>query len=67
VHALEDERDERDRARSADEHRLLFAALRDGDSETAADLMRRHVAASLGARAAERLTGADDSDGGDSQ
>jgi len=67
MHALEDERDERDRARSADEHRLLFAALRDGDSETAADLMRRHVAASLGARAAERLTGAEDPDRGDSR
>jgi DNA-binding GntR family transcriptional regulator len=61
VHALEVERDERDRTRSAEEHRLLFAAVRDGDSEAAADVMRRHVAASLGARAAERL---DDRDGG---
>ena len=64
--ALEDERDERDRARSAEEHRLLFAAVRDGDGEAAADVMRRHVAASLGARAAERLTG-DDRDGGRSR
>jgi DNA-binding GntR family transcriptional regulator len=65
VHALEDERDERDRVRSADEHRSLFAAIRDGDSKTAADVMRRHVAASLGARAAERLS--DDRDGGRSR
>ena len=45
VHALEHERDELDRARSAEEHRLLFAAVRDGDSESAATVMRRHVAA----------------------
>jgi DNA-binding GntR family transcriptional regulator len=67
VHALEGERDEHDRRRSADEHRLLFAAIRDGDSEAAADVMRRHVAASLGARAAEQLTGTDDGDGGRSR
>ena len=67
VHALEDERDEQDRARSADEHRRLFAAVRDGDGDAAAELMRRHVAASLGARAAERLTGTDDRDGGRSR
>lgn len=65
LHALEDERDERDRARSADEHRLLFAAVRDGDSETAAEVMRRHVTASLGARAAQRLS--DQRDGGRSR
>jgi DNA-binding GntR family transcriptional regulator len=63
VHALEVERDERDRARAAEEHRLLFAAVRDGDAAAAAEVMRRHVAASLGARAAERLTG-DLRDGG---
>jgi DNA-binding GntR family transcriptional regulator len=62
VHALGAERDERDRTRSAEEHRLLFAAVRDGDSEAAAAVMRRHVAASLGARSAERLN--DDRDGG---
>ncbi|GAA3160546.1 hypothetical protein GCM10010531_10100 [Blastococcus jejuensis] len=64
LHALADERDEADRARSAEEHRLLFEAVRDGDSEAAADVMRRHVAASLGARAAERLTGDQHRDGG---
>jgi DNA-binding GntR family transcriptional regulator len=63
VHALEVGRDERDRAGSAEEHRLLFAAVRDGDAPAAADVMRRHVAASLGARAAEQLTG-DPRDGG---
>lgn len=66
VHALEVERDEGDRARSAEEHRLLLAAVRDGDGEAAADVMRRHVAASLGARAAERLND-DDGDGGPSR
>jgi DNA-binding GntR family transcriptional regulator len=63
MHALEDERGERDRARSAEEHRLLFAAVRDGDGEAAADVMRRHVVASLGARAAASLND-DDPDGG---
>lgn len=58
LHALEDERDEADRARSAEEHRLLFEAVRDGDSAGAAEVMRRHVAASLGAQAAERLADA---------
>ena len=57
--ALADERDEADRARSADEHRLLYEALRDGDAPAAADVMRRHVAASLGAQAAERLAEVD--------
>jgi DNA-binding GntR family transcriptional regulator len=61
LHALADERDEADRARSAEEHRQLYEALRDGDSEGAAEIMRRHVAASLGAQAAERL--ADDDSG----
>lgn len=62
--ALEDGREERDRARSADEHRLLVAAVGAGDGAAAADVMRRHVTASLGARAAERLTGEDSRDGG---
>jgi DNA-binding GntR family transcriptional regulator len=57
--ALEEERDESDRARSADEHRLLYEALRDGDGSLAAGVMRRHVSASLGARAAEQLAQAD--------
>jgi DNA-binding GntR family transcriptional regulator len=64
VHALEDERDEGDRARSAEEHHQLFAAIRDGDRDAAADVMRRHVAASLGARAAARLASADGRAGG---
>jgi DNA-binding GntR family transcriptional regulator len=59
LHALADEREEADRTRSADEHRLLYEALRDGDGEAAADVMRRHVAASLGAQAAQRLTEVD--------
>lgn len=63
LHALEDEREEADRTRSAEEHRLLFEAVRDGDSEGAAEVMRRHVAASLGAQAAERLSD-DHRDGG---
>src|SRR4051794_16891036 len=57
LHALADERDEADRARSAEEHRLLYEAVRDGDGRGAADVMRRHVAASLGAQAADRLAG----------
>jgi DNA-binding GntR family transcriptional regulator len=64
LRVLEDARDEADRARSAEEHRLLFEAVRNSDSEAAADVMRRHVAASLGARAAERLTRDDHRDGG---
>lgn len=64
VHALEDERVEADRARSAEEHRLLYEAVRDHAGAAAADVMRRHVAASLGAQAAERLAGNADPDGG---
>jgi DNA-binding GntR family transcriptional regulator len=64
VHALEDERDDTDRARSAEEHRLLYEAVRDRDGAAAADVMRRHVAASLGAQAAERLADAPGPDGG---
>lgn len=60
IHALEDERDERDRARSAEEHRLLYEAVRNRDGAAAAQVMHRHVAASLGAQAAERLAGGSD-------
>jgi DNA-binding GntR family transcriptional regulator len=63
-HALADARDEADRVRSAAEHRLLYEAVRDGDAQAAADVMRRHVAASLGAQAAERLA---EDDGGASR
>jgi DNA-binding GntR family transcriptional regulator len=55
LHALADERVETDRARSAEQHRLLYEALREGDAPGAADVMRRHVASSLGAQAADRL------------
>jgi DNA-binding GntR family transcriptional regulator len=64
MHALQAERDEADRRRSAKEHRLLHDAVRRGDGPAAADVMRRHVAASLGARAAERLADASETDGG---
>jgi DNA-binding GntR family transcriptional regulator len=57
--ALSDEREESDRTRSADEHRLLYEAVRNSDGSLAAEVMRRHVSASLGARAAERLASAD--------
>jgi hypothetical protein len=54
------ERDLAERAAELDaraaEHRLLFEAVRDGDRESAAELMRRHVETSLGARSLERLT-----------
>ena len=54
-HGLEKGRTEEERDARADEHRRLFEAVRDGDAETAAELMRRHVETSLGARSADRL------------
>jgi DNA-binding GntR family transcriptional regulator len=58
-HALADGRTAEERKARASEHRQLFEAVRDGDAETAAELMRRHVETSLGARAADRLAGPD--------
>ena len=54
-HGLEAGRSDEERDARATEHRLLFEAVRDGDAEAAAELMRRHVETSLGARSADRL------------
>jgi DNA-binding GntR family transcriptional regulator len=54
-HGLEAGRSDEERQARATEHRRLFEAVRDGDVETAADLMQRHVESSLGARSADRL------------
>ena len=54
-HGLEAGRSDEERDARAIEHRLLFEAVRDGDPQTAAELMRRHVETSLGARALDRL------------
>ncbi len=54
-HGLETGRTDEELNARATEHRLLFEAVRDGDADTAADLMRRHVATSLGARSLDRL------------
>ena len=59
-HGLETGRSDEERDARAAEHRLLFEAVRDGDHETAAELMRRHVETSLGARSADRLTDPDE-------
>jgi DNA-binding GntR family transcriptional regulator len=58
-HGLESGRSEEERDARADEHRRLFEAVRDGDADTAAELMRRHVETSLGARSADRLAAPD--------
>jgi DNA-binding GntR family transcriptional regulator len=54
-HGLEAGRSDDERDARAIEHRQLFEAVRDGDADTAAELMRRHVETSLGARSADRL------------
>ena len=54
-HGLEAGRSDEERDARATEHRQLFEAVRDGDADTAAELMLRHVETSLGARAADRL------------
>ena len=59
-HGLETGRSDQERDARAAEHRLLFEAVRDGDHETAAELMRRHVETSLGARSADRLADPDE-------
>jgi DNA-binding GntR family transcriptional regulator len=58
-HGLEAGRTQDERNARATEHRQLFEAVRDGDGETAAELMRRHVESSLGARSADRLAAPD--------
>jgi DNA-binding GntR family transcriptional regulator len=54
-HGLESGRSDEEREARAAEHRRLYEAVRDGDAETAAELMRLHVETSLGARSADRL------------
>jgi DNA-binding GntR family transcriptional regulator len=54
-HGLETGRSEEEQQARATEHRLLVEAVRDGAADTAAELMRRHVETSLGARSADRL------------
>ena len=58
-HGLEAGRSDEERDARAAEHRLLYEAVRDGDPETAAELMHRHVETSLGARSLERLADPD--------
>ncbi len=54
-HGLEVERSPEERAMKADEHRLLFQAIVEGDTDIAADVMRAHIQTSLGAKSAWRL------------
>jgi DNA-binding GntR family transcriptional regulator len=58
-HGLQAGRSDEERDARATEHRQLFEAVRDGDADTAADLMHRHVETSLGARSADRLADPD--------
>ena len=58
-HGLEAGRSDDEREARAAEHRQLFEAVRDGDADTAAELMLRHVETSLGARSADRLADPD--------
>ncbi len=54
-HALEVDRSAEEKEARAVAHRRMFEAVRDGDADRAADLVRRHVETSLGARSALRL------------
>ncbi|RBY88048.1 GntR family transcriptional regulator [Blastococcus sp. TBT05-19] len=54
-HGLETDRGPEELEARATEHRLLYEAVRDGDGEAAAELMRRHVETSLAARSLDRL------------
>jgi DNA-binding GntR family transcriptional regulator len=56
-HALAVGRTDAERNARVTEHRQLLEAVRDGQADAAAQLMRRHVESSLGARAADRLAG----------
>src|SRR3954451_12436973 len=62
-HGLQVERSDEERAMKAREHALLFQAITEGDSETAADVMRAHIQTSLGAKSAWRLAKPTASDG----
>lgn len=53
--ALEVERGPAERAKKAEEHRLLMESVIAGDGETAEAVMREHIDTSLGAKAAWRL------------
>jgi DNA-binding GntR family transcriptional regulator len=63
-HGLAAGRSAEERDTRAVEHRLLYEAVRDGDAAAAADLTRRHVETSLGARSAGRLAARDATDDG---
>ncbi len=54
-HALQVERSPEEQEMKANEHRLLFQAIQEGDAETAGDVMRAHIRTSLGAKSAWRL------------
>ena len=60
-HGLEAGRSDEERDARAAEHRALFEAVRHGEADTAAELMRRHVETSLGARSADQLADPDES------
>jgi DNA-binding GntR family transcriptional regulator len=54
-HALEVDRTAEEQEARAVEHRLMYEAVRDGDADRAADLVRAHAETSLVARSARRL------------
>jgi DNA-binding GntR family transcriptional regulator len=54
-HGLQVERSAEERAMKDREHTLLFEAIVEGDTETAAEVMRAHIQTSLGAKSAWRL------------
>ena len=62
-HALAAGRTEEERGARDAQHRLLLDAVRVRDAAAAADLTRRHVETSLGARSAGRLAGHDGAEG----
>ena len=61
-HALAAGRTEEERGARVADHRQLLDAVRAGDAAAAADLTRRHVETSLGARSAGRLATTPDGD-----
>jgi DNA-binding GntR family transcriptional regulator len=64
-HALAAGRTYEERGARTAEHRMLLEAVRAGDAAAAADLTRRHVETSLGARSAGRLAEQDHPDDAD--
>jgi DNA-binding GntR family transcriptional regulator len=54
-HGLQVERSPEERAMKANEHRLLFEAIVEGDAATASEVMHAHIQTSLGAKSAWRL------------